>query len=63
MVAVLELEEAMQTVVATLANSEELKLEQEECVNVFIKGKDIVYLSPRGFGKRLIYQLAPLVAK
>ena len=43
MVAVLELNEAIQTVVAMLTNIEELKLEQEECVNVLIKGKGIVY--------------------
>ena len=34
----------LQTAVATLANIKELKSEQEECVNVFIKGKDIVCL-------------------
>ena len=63
MAALLELNEVIQTAVATLANIEELKLEQEECVNVFIKGKGIVSLLPMGFGKRLMYQFAPLVAK
>ena len=42
MAAVLQLDEAIQTVVTTLANIEVLKLEQEECVHLFIKGKDIV---------------------
>ena len=42
---------------------EELKPEQEQCVNVFIKGKYIVSLLPMKFGERLIYQLAPLVAE
>ena len=63
MTAVLELDKAIQTVVVTVANIEELKLEDEECVNVCIKGKDIVSVRLTGFGKRLIYQLAPLVTK
>ena len=53
MTAVLELEKAIQSVVETLANIEELKLEQDNCENVYIKGKDIVSLLPKGFGKRL----------
>ena len=57
-----ELDNVMPAIIATLAsNIVELKQEQEECVNVFIKGKDIVSLLPTGFGKRLIYQLASLV--
>ena len=43
-VVVLELDEAIQTVVATLANIKELKLRQEEYVHLFIKGKDIIAL-------------------
>ena len=42
MAAALELDKAIQTVVATLANIEELKLEQEQGVILFIEGKDIV---------------------
>ena len=38
----LEPDEAIQTVVAALANTAELEPEQEECVIIFIKGKDIV---------------------
>ena len=59
----LELDEGIQTVVATLANIEELKPEQEECVILLVKGKDIVALLPTGFGKSLIYQLALFVTK
>lgn len=46
----LKLDEAIQTVLATLANIKKFKPEQYECVNVLIKGKDIVYLLPIGFG-------------
>lgn len=45
------------TLVATLANIEELKPEQEECGKLLIKSKDIVALQPTGFEKSLIYQL------
>ena len=51
----LEQDEVIQTVVATLANIEECKPEQEECVILFIEGKDIVALLPTGSGTRLIY--------
>ena len=39
--ALLELDEAIKPVVATLANIAELKPEQEECVKLFIEGKDV----------------------
>ena len=48
MLAVLEPYKVTQTVVATLAIIEEFKPEQHKCVNVFIKGKDIVYELPTG---------------
>ena len=54
MVAVPELDEAMQTVVAMLSNKE-LKPEQEE-LHCFL-------IALTGFRKRLMYQLALLVAK
>ena len=56
MAAVSELGEARQTAVTLPANIDDLKPDQEECGNVFIKGKDIVSLPPAGFGKRLINQ-------
>ena len=40
MAAVVDLVEAIQTVVAMPANIKKVKPEQEECVNAFIKGKD-----------------------
>ena len=43
MAAVLELDKVIQTDVTTQANTEELNPELE-CVNVFIEGKDVVYL-------------------
>src|SRR4029434_2062422 len=46
-VAVLELDKTVQTVVE---NIEELKPEQEQCVYLFINGKDIVYLLPVELG-------------
>ena len=55
--AVLEVDEAIRTVVATL----ELKLEEEQCVDLLIKGKDVVALLPTG--KSLLYHLALLVVK
>ena len=61
--AVLQLDIAIQTAVATLAHIKGLKPEPEECVILFIKGKEIVASLLRGFGESLIYQLAPLVAK
>lgn len=51
------------SVVATLRNIQKLKSEQEQCLLNFICGKDVVALLPTGFGKSLIFQLAPLVAK
>ena len=54
---------AIQTVVATLANNKELKPEQEQRVNVFIKGRHCFFFVTMWFGKRLMYQFAPLVAK
>ena len=41
--------------IATLANVKDWKPEQEECVHLFIKAKDMVSLLPTGFVKRLIH--------
>ena len=40
-----------------------LKMEQRTALESFIERKDVFALLPTGFGKSLIYQLAPLVAK
>ena len=55
--------EAIRSVVATLPNIQKLKPEQEQSLRSFIGGQDVVALLPTGFGKSLIFQLAPLVAK
>ena len=45
MASVLELEGAIQTVVATLENIGDWKTEQEECVHLFIKGQIHCFLT------------------
>lgn len=54
---------AIQSVLSDIPHIQHLKQEQEDCLTDFISGKDVVGLLPTGFGKSLIYQLAPLVAK
>ncbi|KAL1268431.1 hypothetical protein QQF64_033794 [Cirrhinus molitorella] len=63
MAAQTQLKEAIQSVLARHPNIPKLKSEQEECLEHFISGKDVVVLLPTGFGKSLIFQLALLVAK
>ena len=55
--------EAIRSVVATLPNIEKSKPEQEQALLSFVGGHDVVALLPTGFGKSLIFQLAPLVVK
>ena len=55
--------EAIQSVVETLLNIDKLKPEQEQALLSFVGGQDVVALLPTGFGKSLIFQLAPLVVK
>ena len=52
--------EAIRSVVETLPNIEKLKPEQEQALLSFVGGHDVVALLPTGFGKSLIFQLAPL---
>ena len=40
-----------------------LKKEQRTAIKAFVDGKDVFAVLPTGFGKSLIYQLAPMVAK
>ena len=55
--------EAIRSVVATLPNIQKLKSEQEQSLQSFVGGHDVVALLPTGFGKSLIFQLAPLVVE
>ena len=55
--------EAIRSVLQTIQDIKDLKPEQEACLTNFLEGKDVFGLLPTGFGKSLIYQLAPLVAK
>ena len=54
--------EAIQSVLSTFPQIKQLKLEQEDSLINFIAGKDVVALLPTGFGKSLIFQLAPLAS-
>ena len=40
-----------------------LKIEQRAALEAFVAVKDVFAMLPTGFGKSLIYKLAPLVAK
>ena len=40
-----------------------LKEEQRNAIKAFVDRKDVFAVLPTGFGKSLIYQLAPMVAK
>ena len=55
--------EAIRSVVGSLPNIDQLKLGREQALLSIVGGRDVVALLPTGFGKRLIFQLAPLVVK
>ena len=54
---------AITLVISQLDNISSLKEEQSLALKAFLRGKAVFGLLPTGFGKSLIYQLAPLVAK
>lgn len=54
---------ALENVLSNLERKFILKEEQRLALKDFIAKKDVFALLPTGFGKSLIYQLAPLVAK
>ena len=54
---------AIATVVNDLENISSLKDEQTIALKAFVEKKDVFAVLPTGFGKSLIYQIAPLVAK
>ena len=55
--------EAIRYVVGSLPKIDQLKPEQEQALQSFVGGHEVVALLPTGFGKSLIFQLAPLVVK
>ena len=55
--------EAIRSVVGSLPKINQLNPEQEQALQSFVGGRDVVALLPTGFGKSLIFQLAPLVVK
>ena len=57
MVAEKDVSKAILSVVATLPNIQKLKPEQEQSLQIFVGGHDVVALLPREFGKCLIFQL------
>ncbi|KAI8484803.1 hypothetical protein Bbelb_374000 [Branchiostoma belcheri] len=54
---------AITSVLDDLDGISSLKNEQKDALNNFVRGKDVLGVLPTGFGKSLIYQLAPLVWK
>ena len=50
--------EAIRSVVATLPDIQKLKLEQEQSLQSFVGGHDVVALLPTWFRKSWIFQLA-----
>ena len=54
---------AIREVIAEIDSITAIKKEQEYALSEFLSGKDVLAVLPTGFGKSLIYQLAPLVTK
>ena len=55
------LDKAIEVVVDRIPDISALKPQQTKALKAFINGEDVFALLPTGFGKSLIYQLAPLV--
>ena len=58
-----EIKSVLTKVISELDFITEVKQEQEYALSEFLSGKDVFAVLPTGFGKSLIYQLAPLVLK
>ena len=56
----LSVDTAITKVISRLENISSLKGEQRTALEAFLSGKDVFAILPTGFGKSLIYQLAPL---
>ena len=59
----LSIKRAINEVITELQSITAIKQEQETALAEFLDGKDVLAVLPTGFGKSLIYQLAPLVTK
>eukprot|EP00058_Branchiostoma_floridae_P008797 XP_002594285.1 hypothetical protein BRAFLDRAFT_65141 [Branchiostoma floridae] len=58
-----DVNDAIASVLGELPGISSLKNEQTEVLKAFLDGKDVLALLPTGFGKSLIYQIAPLVSR
>ena len=54
-------DESIKTVLKKIPSITSLKSEQLNALKAFLQGRDVFGFLPTGFGKSLIYQLAPLV--
>ncbi|ROK23451.1 ATP-dependent DNA helicase Q-like 3 [Anabarilius grahami] len=54
---------AIASVIEDIDSAFILKEEQRTAIKAFVDGKDVFAVLPTGFGKSLIYRLAPMVAK
>ena len=59
----LDLKAAIREVITEIDTITAIKPEQESALVEFLGRKDVLAVLPTGFGKSLIYQLAPLVTK
>ncbi|XP_078683361.1 ATP-dependent DNA helicase RecQ-like [Branchiostoma floridae x Branchiostoma belcheri] len=56
-----EVDLAIASVLAELGSISSLQPEQLEALKAFVSGKDVFAFLPAGFGKDLVYQIAPMV--
>ena len=59
----INIDASISSVLSNLPNIVSLKEHQRPALKAFVGGNDVFALVPTGFGKSLIYQMAPLVVK